>query len=149
MLRPVNLIAIAGLIAAVLGACATSASPGGGSSATPTAGGPGPSASGTQPGASPSTATSSASPEDAFLDLPSSEGVLNAIAISGGTMVAGGFAGPVFASSILAFDGGSWSVSDVPNEPGQVTGVAKFGDRWIAVGNGLPDNDDRVHLGVG
>ena len=140
MLRPVNLIAIAGLIAAVLAACATSASPGGGSSATSTAGAPGPSASAAQPGASPSTASSSASPEDGFLDLPSSEGVLNAIAISDGTMVTGGFAGPVFASSILVFDGGSWSVSDVPNEPGQVTGVARFGDRWIAVGNGLPDN---------
>lgn len=54
-------------------------------------------------------------------------------------VVAGGFAGPVFTSAILLFDGGSWSVAEVPDEPGQVMGVAKLGDRWIAVGNGLPD----------
>jgi hypothetical protein len=137
MLRPAYLIAIAALSAAMLAACATSSPPGGGSSAS---GAPIPSASGAQPGASPSTASSPASPEDAFLDLPSSEGVLNAVAISDGTIVVGGFAGPVFTSTILAFEGGSWSAAEVPDEPGQVTGVARLRDRWIAVGNGLPDN---------
>jgi molecular chaperone DnaK len=140
MLRPLDLIAIAALTAALLAACATSAPPSGGSSATSTTGAPVPSASGAQPGANPSTASSPSSPEDAFLNLPSSEGVLNAIAISDGTIVAGGFVGPVFTSSIVAFEGGSWSVAEVPDEPGQVTGVAKLGGRWIAVGNGLPDN---------
>ena len=136
VLRPVFMIAIAALVAA----CATSASPSGGSSATSTSGAPNPSASIDQPGASPSTAGSPASPDDAFLDLPASEGALNAISISNGTIVAGGFAGPVFTSTILAFVGNSWSVAEVPDVPGQVSGIARIGDRWIAVGNGLPDN---------
>ena len=83
---------------------------------------------------------SPASLEDGFLDLPASEGVLNALSISDGTIVAGGFAGPVFTSTILTFDGTSWAVADVPDTPGQVAGVARIGDRWVAVGNGLPDN---------
>lgn len=127
-------------IAAIVAACATSASPSGGSSATSTTGDPNPSASGGQPGASPGTRSSPTSPEDAFLDLPASEGVLNGISISDGTIVAGGFAGPVSTSTILAFVGSSWSVAEVPDMPGQVAGIAKIGDRWIAVGNGLPDN---------
>jgi hypothetical protein len=54
-------------------------------------------------------------------------------------IVVGGFAGPVFTSTILAFDGSSWSAAHVPDAPGQVAGIARLGDRWIAVGNGLPD----------
>jgi hypothetical protein len=39
----------------------------------------------------------------------------------------------------MVFDAGTWSVADVPDAPGQVTGIAQLGDRLIAVGNGLPD----------
>jgi hypothetical protein len=74
-----------------------------------------------------------------FVAVPASEGVLNAIVAADGMIVAGGFEGPVFTSTILAFDGSSWSVADVPDAPGQVAGIARLGDRWIAVGNGLPD----------
>jgi hypothetical protein len=133
--RPLSLIAIAAIVVA----CSSSVSPGVGSLAPSTAGVSNPSASGGQPGASPGTPSAPASPQDAFLDLPASEGVLNAISISDGTMVAGGFAGPVFTSTILAFDGTSWSVAEVPDVPGQVAGIARLGDRWIAVGNSLPD----------
>jgi hypothetical protein len=125
--------------AAIMSACATSSSPGGGSAAPSSSAAAVPSASGPAQGTSPSAAASLASPADAFVAVPASEGVLNAIAAADGTIVAGGFAGPVFTSTILAFDGSSWSVADVPDAPGQVAGIARFGDRWIAVGNGLPD----------
>jgi hypothetical protein len=121
-------------------ACATPSAPSDGSGTPSTTGVPLPSASGAPPATGPSTTSLPASPADAFLDLPATEGVLNAISISDGTIVAGGFAGPIFTATILAFDGGSWSPSEVPAEPGQVTGIAKLGDRWIAVGNGLPEN---------
>jgi hypothetical protein len=127
-------------IAVIGSACSTPASPTDGSVAPSTTGVLLPSASGAPPGTRPSTASSPASPADAFLDLPASEGVLNAISISDGTIVAGGFAGPIFSATILTFDGGSWSAAEVPDEPGQVTGIAKLADRWIAVGNGQPDN---------
>jgi hypothetical protein len=136
MLRP----GYALVLAAIVAACATSAPPGGSSSPS-TTGVPLPSASGgAEPGASPSVASPPATPEEAFLGFPASDGVLNAVSSNGGTIVTGGFAGSTFTSAIAAFNGGSWSVGQVPIEPGQVTGVAKFGDRWIAVGNGLPDN---------
>jgi hypothetical protein len=53
--------------------------------------------------------------------------------------VAGGYVGPAFTSTIVAFDGTAWSVAKVPDEPGQVTGIARIGNRFIAVGNGLPE----------
>jgi hypothetical protein len=135
ILRPVVVIAVA----AIISACATSSSPSDGSAASSSIGVLSPSASGPPPGTSPSAAGSPASPADAFVDVPASEGVLNAIAAADGTIVVGGFWGPVFTSTILAFDGSSWSVADVPDAPGQVAGIARLGDRWIAVGNGLPD----------
>jgi hypothetical protein len=125
--------------AAIMTACATSSSPGDGSAAPSSPGAPLPSASGSTPGTSPSAEASPASPADAFVDVPASEGVLNAISAGDGMIVAGGFSGPVFTSTILAFDGSSWSVADVPDAPGQVAGIARLEDRWIAVGNGLPD----------
>lgn len=135
ILRSALLIAAA----AVMSACATSSSPGDGSAAPSSSAAPVPSSSGPPPVTSPSAAGSPASPADAFADAPASEGVLNAIAAADGMIVAGGFAGPVFTSTILAFDGSSWSGADVPDAPGQVAGIARLGDRWIAVGNGLPD----------
>ena len=135
VLRSAVLIAAA----AVMSACATSSSPGDGSAAPSSSAAPAPSVSGPPPGTSPSGAASSASPADAFVGVPASEGALNAISAADGTIVVGGFSGPVFTSTILAFDGSSWSVADVPDAPGQVAGIARIGDRWIAVGNGLPD----------
>jgi hypothetical protein len=73
-------------------------------------------------------------------DIPPTEGVLNAIWVGDGKVVVGGFKGPVFTGTILVFDGSSWSAADVPVAPGQITGIAKIGDRLIAVGNGLPDS---------
>jgi hypothetical protein len=135
MLRLVVVIAAA----AFMSACSTSSSPGDGSAAPSSSGAPLPSASGSTPATSPSAAGSPASPADAFVDVPASEGVLNAISAADGTIVVGGFSGPVFTSTILVFDGRSWSVADVPDAPGQVAGIARLADRWIAVGNGLPD----------
>jgi hypothetical protein len=135
ILRPALMIAAA----AIMSACATSSSPDAGSGAPSSSGAPVPSASGPPPETSPSAAGSSASPADAFVDVPASEGVPNAISAADGMIVVDGFSGPVFTSTILAFDGSSWSVADVPDAPGQVAGIARLGDRWIAVGNGLPD----------
>ena len=113
--------------------------------ATPLAGAStAPSASG-QPTAASSasrTASPSGSPRssaDALRDVPTADGVLNALAIADDTLVAGGFTGPTFTSSIVVFADGAWSIADVPAAPGQVTGIARLGERWIAVGNGLPD----------
>jgi len=135
ILRTAVLIAAA----AVMSACATSSSPGDGSAAPSSSAAPVPPAYGPPQGTSPSAAASPASPAAAFVAVPASEGVLNAISAADGTIVVGGFSGPVFTSTILAFDGSSWSVADVPDAPGQVAGIARLGDRWIAVGNGLPD----------
>lgn len=127
-------------VAAFMSACSTSSSPRDGSVVAPSSSGaPLSSGSGSTPATSPSAAGSPASPADAFVDVPASEGVLNAISAADGMIVAGGFSGPVFTSTILAFDGSSWSVADAPDAPGQVAGIARLGDRWIAVGNGLPD----------
>jgi hypothetical protein len=67
---------------------------------------------------------------------------LNAVWIGDDSVVAGGFAGPLFRSTILSFDGIAWSVAATPDAPGQVTGIARLADQWIAVGNGLPDIRD-------
>ena len=74
--------------------------------------------------------------------MPPSEGVLNAVWVGDDLVVAGGFAGALFQSTILTFDGNAWTVATTPESPGQVTGIARLGDRWIAVGNGLPDIRD-------
>jgi hypothetical protein len=71
--------------------------------------------------------------------VPPTEGVLNAVWIGDDSVVTGGFAGPLFQATILSFDGNAWAVAATPEAPGQVTGIARLGDRWIAVGNGLPD----------
>ena len=65
--------------------------------------------------------------------------MLNAVSVGDDLVVAGGFAGALFQSTILTFDGNAWAVATTPEAPGQVTGIARLGDRWIAVGNGLPD----------
>ena len=134
------------VMAMVVAGCATSSSPSGGSAATPstaaaTPASPStPSASGAPtpiPSAIPTA--SPTSPSDALAAVPAVEGALNAIWIGDGSVVVGGFTGPVFSSTILVFDAGSWSVAEMPDAPGQVTGIAQLGDRLIAVGNGLPD----------
>lgn len=115
---------------------------------SPSAGGAAPSSDAMSPSASgaptPTVSTSPSveppSPADALVDVPPTEGVLNSILVGDGTIVAGGFEGPTFVSTILAFDGTGWVVAEVPDEPGQVTGIARIGNRLIAVGNGLPDN---------
>ena len=134
------------VMAMVIGGCATSSSSNGGIAATPSdaAGTPAspnvPSVSGApSPVVSSGPTASPTSPADAVAAVPLAEGALNAIWIGDGLVVVGGFTGPGFSSTILVFDGGSWSVADVPDAPGQVTGIARLGDRWIAVGNGLPD----------
>jgi hypothetical protein len=65
--------------------------------------------------------------------------VLNAIWIDDRMAVAGGFVGPAFTSTILVFDGATWAVADIPEAAGQVTGIARLGERLIAGGNQLPD----------
>lgn len=132
--RPVSVIAIAVIVAA----CVTPSSPSEGA-ATSASAVPPPSASDASTPTGPTATSSPASPADAFEEIPSTEGALNAIWAADGTIVVGGFVGPVFTSTILVFDGRSWSVAEVPVAPGQVTGIAKLGDKWIAVGNGLPD----------
>ena len=74
--------------------------------------------------------------------VPRSEGVLNAVWEGDDLVVAGGFSGALFQSTILTFDGNAWTVATTPEAPGQVTGITRLGDRWIAVGNGLPDIRD-------
>ncbi len=131
-------------IAVIALGCGTPA----GSSTSPSAGiptSPSPVASGS--GAeSPATSTDpSVVPEPQAGDIegvPPSEGVLNAVSVGGDLVVAGGFAGALFQSTILTFDGNAWTVATTPEAPGQVTGIARLGDRWIAVGNGLPDIRD-------
>jgi hypothetical protein len=136
IVRPVPLIAVA----VILAACAAFSPPSDRSAATSTTGVPVPSVSIAPPASiSPSTVVAPTSPADGFVNLPASEGVLNALWKTDRMAVAGGFAGPAFTATILAFDGTSWSIAEVPDAPGQVTGIAKHGDRWIAVGNGLPD----------
>jgi hypothetical protein len=76
---------------------------------------------------------------DAIAAVPELEGVFSSVAVDGGTIVAGGFAGPGFAPAILVFADGEWSVAKVPDATGQVAGIVRLADRWIAVGNGLPD----------
>lgn len=142
ILRPVCMITFA----VIMSACATSSSPIGGSATTPSTAdatplsSSRPSASGAEtPGPSPSPTSSPTSPADALEDVPAAEGALNAILFADGTVVAGGFTGATLKSRILVFHDGSWSVADVPDAPGQVTGIAQLGDRLVAVGNGLPD----------
>ena len=67
------------------------------------------------------------------------EGTLNTLWIEGDLVVAGGFSGPAFASTILVFGDDGWSVAQTPAAPGQVTAITAFDGRLIAVGNGLPD----------
>jgi hypothetical protein len=129
ILRPTAVV----ILAVIIAGCATTTSPSAGTSAAASPpGAPTPFVTDHPTGSPPSLA-------DAVVDLPSAEGGLNAIWSGDGTIVAGGFAGPDFTSTILAFDGTSWSVAEVPDEPGQVTGIARIGNRIIAVGNGLPD----------
>jgi hypothetical protein len=134
------------VMAMVIAGCATSSSSDGGPAASPSAQAPTSAAPSAQPasvaptpGASASPSGSPTSPADALEAVPPIEGALNAIWIGDGMVVAGGFSGPAFGSTILVFEGGSWSVADVPDSAGQVTGIAQLGDRLIAVGNGLPD----------
>jgi hypothetical protein len=134
------------VMAMVIAGCATSSSSNGGNAAAPsvTARTPAmptaPSASGAPtPTVSAVPTASPTSLADALETIPPMEGALNAIWIGDGAVVVGGFSGPVFSSTILVFEAGSWSVADVPAAPGQVTGIARLGDRLIAVGNGLPD----------
>jgi hypothetical protein len=136
------------LIATLLGAC--TAAPGSPSATLPA----GPSvpvdpATTTQPSdaptgspeASPSPApTVAADPLAGFASIPPAEGVLNAIVVRDGTVVVGGFLGPRFAPSIQVLVDGTWSTASVPDGSGQVTGIVAFGDRLLAVGNGLPDS---------
>jgi hypothetical protein len=134
------------VMAVVIAGCATSSSSNGGTAASPSTQAP-PSASPSEspalgapsPGASATPSSPPTSPADALETIPPIEGALNAIWIGDGAVVVGGFTGPVFSSTILVFEAGSWSVADVPAAPGQVTGIARLGDRLIAVGNGLPD----------
>ncbi len=136
MRRPAWVIVTATILASCLssspgstGIPPTAVPPGGGSvSGEPT---PTPSAASTDP---------PTAPTDAIETLPAVEGVLNAIWIGEDKVVVGGFAGPLFRSTMLVFTSGSWSVADVPAAAGQVTGIAEIGDRLIAVGNGLPDD---------
>jgi hypothetical protein len=65
--------------------------------------------------------------------------VFSSLATDAGTIVAGGFTGPRFAATILVFTDGVWAAADVPEAVGQVAGIVRHGDRWIAVGNSLPD----------
>jgi hypothetical protein len=65
--------------------------------------------------------------------------VFSSVAVDGDTIVAGGFAGPGFVPTILVFADGEWSVAEVPDATGQVAGIVRYADGWIAVGNGLPD----------
>jgi hypothetical protein len=136
VLRPAAII----MLAAFVSGCTASALPSVGSaqdlpSAGPAAASPGVSTPviSHQPTSSPTPAV------DAVDAVPTTEGVLNAIWMGDGRVIVGGFAGPIFTATILVFDGTSWSAANVPEAPGQVTGIAKLGDRLIAVGNGLPD----------
>jgi hypothetical protein len=133
------------LMTVLIAGCVTSSPPSARIEATPSSGVVTPDLSSAPPASSaptPVTVTPTASPTslaDALENVPLAEGALNAIWIGGGKVVAGGFSGPLFNSSIMVFEAGSWSVADVPAAPGQVTGIAQLGDRLIAVGNGLPD----------
>ena len=85
------------------------------------------------------SATSTPDQLDAFIRIPPTEGVLNALVVADDAIAVGGFRGPTFTSSILLLQDGSWTTAAVPDSPGQVTGMIAFGDRFIAVGNTLPD----------
>jgi hypothetical protein len=135
------------LIAVLLGAC--TAAPGSPSATVPA--GPSdpvdPSAStqtsdaptgSPEASASPSP-TSAADPFAGFASIAPAEGVLNAIVVGDGTVVVGGFLGPRFAPSIHVLADGTWMSASIPDGSGQVTGIAAFGDRLLAVGNALPD----------
>ena len=141
-----NVAAVRGLLAlsaiAVIGfGCAAPAgSTTNPSTGIPTSSSPSASESGTE---SPATsAEPSVGPKPSAGDIegvPPREGVLNAVSVGDDLVVAGGFAGALFQSTILTFEGNAWAVATTPEAPGQVTGIARLGDRWIAVGNGLPD----------
>ena len=99
--------------------------------------------SGAFPSPTPGTTPGQSSSEPVGVqDVPTRDGTLSAVWIGDGAIVAGGFTFPSFESTIIVFDGTSWSVADVPGAPGQVTGIAPIGDRLVAVGNGLPDVTD-------
>ena len=136
VLRPVSVV----MLAVIASGCAASASPSGGSAVAPSAGGPTVASPGVPtPVVSRNPTSSPPLAADAVEAVPPTEGVLNAIWMGDGRVVVGGSSGPMFTSTILVFDGTSWSVADVPEAPGQVTGIAKLGNRLIAVGNGLPE----------
>ena len=80
------------------------------------------------------------SPADALEAVPPIEGALNAIWIGDGSVVVGGIQRPrvqLDHPGVRALDPGRSPTC--PTAPGQVTGIARLGDRLIAVGNGLPD----------
>ena len=135
VLRPAAII----MLAAFVSGCTASASPSVGSATAPPSAGPDAASPRVPTPVISDKPTSSPPPADAVDAVPPTEGVLNAIWMGDGRVVVGGFAGPTFTSTILVFDGTSWSAADVPEAAGQVTGIAKLGDRLIAVGNGLPD----------
>ncbi len=138
-----DLLALSAIAVIVFGCGIPAGSAPSPSTGNPTSASPGASGSGSE---SPETSTDpSVPPEPAPGDIegvPSGEGVLNAVWIGDDLVVTGGFAGPMFRSTILSFDGNAWSVAVTPEAPGQVTGIARLGGQWIAVGNGLPDIRD-------
>lgn len=128
-----------GLAIATVHGCSTSTSPNDGTAATPSIVAATPTPAAPTPTITDRPTGSPSPPAGAVTDVPLVEGGLNAIWSGDGTILAGGFAGPAFTATIVVFDGTAWSVAEVPDEPGQVTGIGRIGDRFIAVGNGLPD----------
>jgi hypothetical protein len=138
-----GLLALAAIAAIGVGCGTPVGSTTGSSTGIPASASPVESVSGSE---SPATSTDpSLPPEPQVGDIegvPPGEGVLNAVWVGADSVVAGGFAGPSFHATILIFGGDGWTVATTPDAPGQVTGIARLGDRWIAVGNGLPDIRD-------
>ena len=123
--------------------CSTSPTPAGSGGAAPS-----PTTAQVTPGRSPvhgssdpslSTTPTPVSAADAFAQMPTLEGVLNAVVIQEQKVVVGGFVGPAFTPMIMVFSDLGWSVAEVPAATGQVAAITAFDGRLIAVGNGLPD----------
>lgn len=127
------------VLLAIVAGCTPSATPSGSIAATPSDAEQSEGSPGVSTPVVTENATISPPAADVVEAVPSTEGVLNAMWVDDRRVVVGGFEGPASTSAIRVFDGRSWSISDVPEAPGQVTGITKFGDRLIAVGNGLPD----------